>query len=407
MTTIVPVDAANSSSGTTGTVSIGKEITVFQRSQPANGGALMITTVREANQNVVGVASSYVPSLASGNVVYLNLSDAKSDLGVPMTAAAGTPAGTVGISRTAGTSTQLVGEATSSSAKTDKALFEFDLPFTYNAGTPINFVVNAQVTGSGTLTAASTTITPTLYTETSAGAEAAAVAGASLLPTSQQMTVAPSDLTFVSGGFGLTPGQHLVLELVMLVTSSTGANVGTIDSVRMQFQQGQAASPGTRYLLLTNVKNDTGVPTTAAGTATTFGIARTAGTSLTLFGATTSGAATVTTKGLFEFNLPDTYNAGSNINLYVNALLSTLTDITAATTTITPTLYTENVLGVETAFAMPAVQIPGIAATDMAFVIPGANLTPGQHVVLELVMAVTTTTGGAAYGQVNSVRYVC
>ena len=405
MTTIVPVDAANSSSGTGGVVPIGKEITVFTRAM--SGGNLAITTVREANQNVVGVASTFIPGAASGVTQYLNLSDAKSDLGVPMTAAAGTPAGTVGISRTAGTSTQLVGEATSSSTKTDKALFELNLPFTYNAGTPINFVVNAQVAGTGTFTASTTIITPTLYTETTAGVEAVAVTGAALVPTTQQIGATASDLVFTSAGLGLVPGQHLVLELVMAVVTTSGANTGTIDSVRMNFQQATSAAPGTHYLRLTDAKSDLGVPmTAAAGTPSgTVGISRTAGTSMQLV-TESSADNTKTDKAVFEFNLPDTYQAGQNINLYVNCSLSSTGSLTSAT--LTPTLYTETAQGLEAALTpTPAsATTASLSAADMAFVLPGQNLVPGQHVLLELVFVVITT-GGGVVGNINSVRYVC
>jgi hypothetical protein len=159
---------------------------------------------------------------------YLSLTDAKADSGIPLTAAAGTPAGAVGISRTAGTSLQLVGEATSSSAKTDKAFFEFNLPSTYVAGAAIPVVVNAIVTGSGTLTGASTTITVAAYTETN-GVEAALTVSAA-----QQFDKTGETLTFTVTGTGLAPGQHVAVEITMLVTSASGANTGVINSVAIQ-----------------------------------------------------------------------------------------------------------------------------------------------------------------------------
>ena len=225
MTTIVPVDAANSSSGTGGAVPIGKEITVFTRAM--SGGNLAITTVREANQNVVGVASTFIPGAASGVTQYLNLSDAKSDLGVPMTAAAGTPSGTVGISRTAGTSMQLVTESSANNTKTDKAVFEFNLPDTYQAGQNINLYVNCSLSSTGSLTSA--TLTPTLYTETAQGLEAA------LTPTPASATTASlsaADMAFVLPGQNLVPGQHVLLELVFVVITTGGGVVGNINSVR-------------------------------------------------------------------------------------------------------------------------------------------------------------------------------
>lgn len=161
---------------------------------------------------------------------YLPLTDAKSDAGVPLTAAAGTPTGAVGVARTAGTSLQLVGEATSSSAKTNKAFFELDLPSTYVAGADIPVIVNAIVTGTGTLTAASTTITVAAYTETG-GVETALTVSAA-----QQFDKTGETLTFTITGAasGLVPGSHIAIELTVLVTSASGANTGTINSVAIQ-----------------------------------------------------------------------------------------------------------------------------------------------------------------------------
>lgn len=160
------------------------------------------------------------------------LTDGKSDAGVPMTAAAGTPSGTVGVSRTAGTSLQLVGETTSSNAKTDKVMFEIRVPDTYVpplGGTfPVN--VNASVSGSGTLTAASTTMTLAAYSETEGVEAALTVSGA------QQIVAAGSVLTFnVTPTSAISPGRRLVLELTMLVTTSSGANTGVINSVIPNF----------------------------------------------------------------------------------------------------------------------------------------------------------------------------
>ncbi|MGD0106315.1 MAG: hypothetical protein ABSC06_20080 [Rhodopila sp.] len=161
-----------------------------------------------------------------------------------------------------------------------------------------------------------------------------------------------------------------------------------------------------RTLALTSVKTDAGVPVTAAPSATTFGIARTAGASLSLFGATTSGAATVTTKGIWEFNLPDSYVAGAAIPVVVDAVVPTAADVTALATTMTLAAYTESPLGAEAALTVTsALEIPVTTAAPLAFTITGTGLAPAQRVVLELTMAVTTTAGGASFGQVNSVAY--
>jgi len=202
---------------------------LLTQSISVSGGTLYLTTLRQSGVQgqPAAVAQTFVPVGAGGLVRYMRLTDAKSDLGVPMTAAAGTPAGTVGISRTAGTSLALTGEATSASAKTDKAIFELNLPDTYVAGANIPVTVNCLATG-GTITAASTTMTVAAYTEVN-GVETALTVSAA-----QQIPATAGNLVFTVTGTALTPGQHVVVELVMLVTTSASAGTGTINSVSFQ-----------------------------------------------------------------------------------------------------------------------------------------------------------------------------
>lgn len=198
---------------------------LYTQYQSVAGGALYQAILKPPAGGPISLAQTYVPGGGGGIVRYLALIDGHSDLGVPMTAAAGTPTGTVGVSRTAGTSLVLSGEATSSSAKTDKVIFEFNLPSTYVAGANVPVIVNANYTGSGTVTAASTTMTAQLYTET-AGVEAAVTTSAA-----QQFTGTAANYTFTVTGTNLAPGQHVMIELTMLVTTSAGAATGQINSV--------------------------------------------------------------------------------------------------------------------------------------------------------------------------------
>ncbi len=204
---------------------------LLTQSQAVTGGTLYTTVVKAAGQQgtVQGVASQFVPTTIGGGYVrYLELTNGKSDLGVPMTAAAGTPAGTPAITRVAGTSMVLTGEATSgAAAKTDKVIFEFNLPTTYVAGTNVPIIVNCNTSGS-VITAGSTTMTPTLYTETN-GVEAAVTTSAA-----QQIPATATNLTFSVTGTSLVPGQHVLIELVMLVTTASGAGTGLINSVAFQ-----------------------------------------------------------------------------------------------------------------------------------------------------------------------------
>lgn len=185
--------------------------------QPGQGGLISIG------------GTSFVPTATGGIQRFLDLTNAKSDLGVPMTAAAGTPTGTVGISRTAGTSMFLAGEATSSNAKTDKALFEMNVATTYVAGQAIPIIVNANYTGSGTITGVSTTITVAAYTEVN-GVETAIGS----ITAAQAITGTAANYTYnIPGAAGLVPGQHITVELTMLITTASGANTGQINAVSL------------------------------------------------------------------------------------------------------------------------------------------------------------------------------
>lgn len=230
-TSITPLDASNISPGTGGTIPIGKEINVATRA--VTGGTLYITTVRgDGDADPEGVATSFVPYGAAPFTRYLKLTDGKSDAGVPMTAAAGTPSGTVGVARTAGSVLNLFGETTSGAQTvTDKVIFEFSLPDSYNSGTNIPVVVNCVVATATDVTAATTTMTAAFYTESELGVEASkTITAAQRIP----LTTA-GDLTFTVTGTGLTAGQRVVLELTMAVTTTSGgASFGQINSVGYQ-----------------------------------------------------------------------------------------------------------------------------------------------------------------------------
>ncbi len=171
--------------------------------------------------NLPGGALRFV---AVGPARYLRLTDAKADTGVPLTATAGS--GVMGVSRTAGTSLQLAGEATSASAVTDKAMWEFDLPDTYTAGAAIPISVNCAISGSGTLTAASCTMALAAYSEANGVESALAVTGGA-----QQIVAAGGTLSWTIAGAGLVPGAHVAVELTQVITSSLGANTGEVNAV--------------------------------------------------------------------------------------------------------------------------------------------------------------------------------
>lgn len=172
---------------------------------------------------------TYVPSNQSGTFTrFLALSDARLDSGIISTSATGSSTA-FGIARTAGTSYSLIGAATSSNAVTTKAIWEANVSATYVPGTVLPVVINANYTGSGTITGASTTLTLAAYTEV--GGVETAITG---ITAAQQFTGTAASYTFnIPTTAGLAVGQHLVLEVTMLVTTSSGANTGQINAVAL------------------------------------------------------------------------------------------------------------------------------------------------------------------------------
>ena len=202
---------------------------LMTQSIAVTGGTLYVSTLAQGRQNggngqPQAVSSVFVPSSAGGITRWLPLTGAKSDVGVGLTATPGSSA--FGVTRTAGTSLVLTGEATSASAKTDKAVWEISLPDSYVAGANVAVTVNANYTGAGTVTAASTTITLAAYTVSSTGGETALT-----VSPAQQFTGTATNYVFTITGTGLVPGQRVIVEPVMLVTTSAGAATGQINSV--------------------------------------------------------------------------------------------------------------------------------------------------------------------------------
>lgn len=185
---------------------------------PVSGG-----TIYMLNSLTGEISTTFVPIAAGGLTRYLLFTLASMDSGIPLPAV---PAGgSMGITRSAGLSFVLTGEATSASAKTDKAFWDFNLPDTYVPGANINFAINCAASG-GTITAASTTMTLTAYAESNLGVETALTVTAA-----QQIPAVSTNLIFTITGTGLVPGQRMGIELTMLVTTSAGAGTGTVYSV--------------------------------------------------------------------------------------------------------------------------------------------------------------------------------
>ena len=225
-TNITPVDAANISPGTGGTIPTGKEINVA--SLAVTGGTLYITTVRgDGNGDPEGISTVFGPSGGSGGVRRLNLSDVKTVAGVPVTAAA--QANIFGITFTPGTSEYLLSEAANNDTKTDVGCFEKVMSDTYVAASNFNIIVNANyVIGGGTLSASS--IAVAVYLGADAG-----TSGASIETTAAQtFTGSAADYTFAVTGTTVHPGDRIIIKITMVLTETASSNVtGHVNSVRL------------------------------------------------------------------------------------------------------------------------------------------------------------------------------
>jgi len=202
---------------------------VLTQSIAVTGGTLYVSSASKGDSvdtgRVSALAQTFVPAAAGGLSRNLPLLLGRTDAGLVMTGSAST--GVFGITRSAGATCYLVGETTSSNAKTDKVVFDWRVPDSYVAGQAISVVVHAQYTGSGTVTGASTTVALAAYTE-SGGVETA-IAG---ITAAQQITNADGAYTFsIPGAAGLVAGQEVLLEITLVITSASGANTGQINSV--------------------------------------------------------------------------------------------------------------------------------------------------------------------------------
>lgn len=192
--------------------------------------------VKSSNLAAGSTVKMFSPDVNSGVIVLsgmtapdtaIPLTSARAATGAVITATAGS--GIMGIARTPGTSLALVGEVTSASAKTNAATFFTALPPGYDIGTTVTLTANAEILGTGTLTAASTTL-ELAANSIVAGTEAAL----SVTGGAQQITAAASDKSWTIAGAGLTPGIQLAVTATMIVTSSSGANTGKLNSLTIK-----------------------------------------------------------------------------------------------------------------------------------------------------------------------------
>lgn len=176
----------------------------------------------------LGIKSPAGTSGLAGRVERLPLMLGRTGTGLTMTASAG--AGVFGISNTTATSRQLSGEAANNNTKTDKVLWEYQVPSSYVAGQNLTITVNSNLTlNSGTNGAS--TILANAYLLADAG-----TSGATLVATAAASpTTTKTDYAFVVTGTTVTPGATLLIEVIGVTIESAagGGIVQTLNSVRI------------------------------------------------------------------------------------------------------------------------------------------------------------------------------
>jgi hypothetical protein len=164
-----------------------------------------------------------------------------------------------------------------------------------------------------------------------------------------------------------------------------------------------AGAGGVRRLPLTGARTVTGVMPTVAAQANIFGITFTPGTAEYLV----SEAANNNTKTdviCFEHVLSDSYAAGANFNVVVNAHF-VIGSGTLTTKTVAVDVYKcadDDTQG-STIETTAAQTITGSAA-DYTYAVTGTGLNPGDRVVIKLTMVLTETASSNVTGRINSVR---
>lgn len=212
-----------------------------------------------------------------------------------------------------------------------------------------------------------------------------------------------------SGTTGLVQGSPSGTSYNIASDGSISAAVGDVPGLiaagfTMADRTSNAATgiPTIRLPLL-NGKNSDGSVVAAAAASGKFGATMTIGTSEVLLSEVANNNAKSDTV-FYELSLPANYVAAQDLTLTVNGNY-TIGGGTLSVKTLTATAYKMADAGTHGSnlIATAAATVPA-AAGDMAFVITGTTLSPGDRVGIKLVMALTETASSNVTGQINSLR---
>lgn len=148
-----------------------------------------------------------------------------------------------------------------------------------------------------------------------------------------------------------------------------------------------------------------GAPIAAAAAASDFGVSITPGTTFYLVGESCQNN-TKTDKALWEYTLPDSYVAGTDVVISPNAGFSGTG--TVSTKTVDVNAYEQAADGTQGAdLCSTAAQNLGAVGvySDFAFVIDGDNLAPGDKLLIVVTVALTETgNANPILARLNSVN---
>ena len=119
----------------------------------------------------------------------------------------------------------------------------------------------------------------------------------------------------------------------------------------------------------------------------------------------TSNNSSKTDDALYEYVLPESYIAGSNFTVTVNAGISTAGSPTYAAKTLQVKCYPVTNAGVVSADVGPGTTTAiTVVGADITAAITGTGLTPGQRVLIEVEGILHDTGSVACNVVINSIR---
>ena len=166
---------------------------------------------------------------------------------------------------------------------------------------------------------------------------------------------------------------------------------------------GTGSASGALQLDITSWVTPTGVPHGASAAAGVFGMACTAGTTLSLVTEVANNN-TKTDVALFEMLVPVGYVAGNPLNITVNAGYTIGSGVLSAST-LTLNSYIISKDGTQSAnlVTTSAATITG-TNTDYSFAITSTNIAAGSRLLIKATIVLTETSGHNVTANINSAR---